>query len=615
MPAPRPVTAAQVVEKSAELRRRHTSPQGPERHEPRRSPAIELDDMPELLPRDGFMPIPQKCVECGYLARTYTAEEGPIHFWCHHKRWPLYERLWAERRFGQKVAADLFGDAPKTETAGQEPEKKTEPERPKLWSTRKWRSLDWRHTAFVSFAEGLGITDAGDRFKVSKRSSLAKFIEALPLDVARVYLVGARPGKAGAAGFREWAFGELPFGWEHGRHFLDGDRSPVLRYRTVASRRLEVHQAATWFGDGSYTVAEAQRALAAVRAAVAGAFGEGASVLSTPGSTGRELWLRTIPSGDGWPVLSDEAQELIRSTSGQGRITRDAELSAAAELRPELPGLAELDGRLMYGALCWELGGGGVIHDHESWVDPYARGRYRVRFCVPRDWDHVGLLPVADEAGGWVYPDQAGEVAETWCDGAELRLAVDRGWRVEVLERLLLVDRKADPLGAWAKKLVAAREGADDPLAQFALRSILLHGIGAFHGRPRTVTRVGASPPRGVRDVWVAGDGLYTWQESEPAALPELAHPEWSSAVWARCRVRLLEAPTGKRDVKAGALYVPRSSVVAFRTDALYLDHDPRWPDDGRVGRLRLKNWTAGPLPHPSSTAELLSIRAKERAA
>src|SRR5260221_684717 len=87
----------------------------------------------------------------------------------------------------------------------------------------------------------------------------------------------------------------------------------------------------------------------------------------------------------------------------------------------------------------------------------------------------------------------------------------------------------------------------------------------------------------GVRALRVDGDRL-VWVEQAPNATPDLAHPEWSSTIWARARARLLSAPSS-----TGALSLDSSQVVAFSTDAIYATCDPHWPDDGTVGRWRLK--------------------------
>lgn len=471
-----------------------------------------------------------------------------------------------------------------------------------------------------------GIVTRRERRRHSERRST--FVE-VPADAAalldrhgadgdRLYLVGDIPG-FGLDGLRSWAMPEqLPAGWAHDRHYLELP-APVLRYRHDDGRAVEVHRAAAWFGELDVTPAVAGDALALVDELVAGAFDEG-RLLSTPASTGRYLLMRTVPFNREWPVLTDELQELIRSTSGQGRIELiDHDID-------ELAALVELDGRLMYAALCWGLAGGGVHHDHTDRFEGYTRARYRVRFRVPDDWRHVGLLAVMDEGGGWRWPRQPGETAETWCDGAELQVALARRWPVTIRERLLWPDTpNRGPLDAWAEKLREIRASIDGEsftakdspppavaaAARAAVRAIILHGIGALHGRPHKLSRVvpiadaAQVPPHARPTLRREGDWLI-WAEGSDAAWPEMSHPEWSAAIWARARTRLL---TGPGD--AGALHLPYRDVVAFRTDAIYTTVDPHWPDDGAAGRYRTKRTVAGPLPYPTNHTELLQLRAK----
>jgi hypothetical protein len=54
---------------------------------------------------------------------------------------------------------------------------------------------------------------------------------------------------------------------------------------------------------------------------------------------------------------------------------------------------------------------------------------------------------------------------------------------------------------------------------------------------------------------------------------------------------------------------LPRSEVVALRTDALYLTRDPGWIDGGSIGEFRVKGHAVGPIDRPTDIAELLSIK------
>ena len=494
------------------------------------------------------------------------------------------------------------GDAPApTKAAPCEAEGSTAPPA-RVASRRMVRNYRTKPTVFVAWP-----------------ATVRELLELVGDDVERVYLIGDRPDQT-AAGVRAWATGELPPGWSHGEagHYTTGG-SPVLRY-TRRGRSLEVHRAASWFGDGPIDEDDAGEAWRLLERLCERTFDRG-QLLSTPSTTGRYLWSRTLPDGAEWPVLPDELQERIRSTSGQGRIEL-LELEA-----DELPALVEYDGRIMYGALCWGLAGGQARHDTGDTFAGQQRGRYRVTYEVPRDWSHVGLLPAANEDGpGWRYPRRPGELAGAWVDGAELAIAIQQGWRVRIHERILFDGYRgtAGPLDKWARLLLEAREKVTraveagrmtapvGELVAAGVRAILIASIGAFHGRPRKVTRASTR----IEDVPAHAEGrhvidgtTYVWTELERSGWSHMAHPEWSSAIWARARARLLRCPTGRRGEYAGALSVPASTVLAMRTDALYLTADPEWHDDGAAGRLRRKEVIGGPIPTPRTTAELLELR------
>lgn len=446
--------------------------------------------------------------------------------------------------------------------------------------------------------------------------------ELRTLDSCRRWL-GTKAGDAG----------ELPEGWRGDGHYLRPP-APIFRFRHDDGRRLTVLRAAAWWGEGDYTADDAALAWGRLSELVAGNFDEG-RVLLTPATTGRYLLLRSITFGRSWPTLDDELQELIRSTSGQGRIQHFDHGAG-----DELVDLVAYDARLAYAACATELGAGAPVRDR---VDDYAgqqRGRYLVDVTVPRDWSRacscgapghpgIGLLPNASNTGAWEYPANPGATFATWCDGAELRVALDHGWRVTIRERLLfpwppypaLTRRsgqptKRGPLDVWAPRLAALRAAAaaGDPMVASALRAIVLTGIGAMHGRGHRTTHVvgiddAGELPADVDDVERVDDWLvYTEGERDAAKWAAMSHPEWSAAIWGRARARLLDAPGAER-VRTGALHVPASTVLAFRTDAIWLvGHDPEWRDDGRVGRYR----RAAVLPRvelPRSARQLDQIR------
>jgi hypothetical protein len=469
---------------------------------------------------------------------------------------------------------------------------------------RVWRELRPRVTRFVPVA-----------------ASAADLLAALPVGVERVFMVGGRPG-GDARGVVSWAVPEagLPPGWEAGQHYLDG-MAPVMRYRHANGHRVELLRAAGWFGEGDYTAAEAAAAWGRLAVLCRAVFPE-SQLLTTPATTGRELFLRSIPRKfDGWPTLPLDLQDLIRSTAGQGRI----ELLGARG-QEQLGGLAELDGRLMYAALAWGMPTGEVTHDTRGEDAGLARARYRVEGEVPRDWaercacgapghDGIGLFGVHGDAGGMRYPHEPGEPYACWVDGAELRVALLHGWRPAIRERLVWAgSRGKAPLDVWARQLTMLYQRCAedrDPageLARRGARAIVLHAIGAFWGKgtPVTYSVPMAEAHRVPEGVEVRLEGTHlVWVEQRGPSWPALAHPEWCASIWARARARLLDGPG-----ETGGLHTPAQNVVAFRTDAIYAQHAPAWRDDGKAGRLRLKSYRPGPLPWPASHGDLLAMRA-----
>lgn len=468
-----------------------------------------------------------------------------------------------------------------------------------------------------------------------ERRKAAGLLARVADDAERVYLTGERPG--GRDGPGAWA-AELPPGWApHPRgHYLEGEH-PAWRFVRPDGTPLEVLRAAAWYGEGDYSAQTAAQAWELLHAELVDAFGAGAVLLSSPASTGRDLFLRVIPRGREWPTLSADHQELVRATTGQGRI----------ELLPhagELPELVGYDGRLMYAALCRELPVGPAEHVRATEYLGHTRARYNATAHVPTDWatrcscgapghPGLGLLGVHEHGAGWEYPSEPGRSFSGWWDGAELHVALAHGWTFTYHTALVFPRCEgAGPLDGWATRLVRARDRlaqrhqaepaarASAKLAAAGVRAIVLHAIGAFHPGRRKVTKscaveLAAGIPATARDVRTEGERA-VWTEYVEPAWPELVHPEWSAAIWARARARLLHAPAPSRTAykrgHVGALHVPARSLVAFRTDAIYLDHDPGWPDDGRPGRYRRQVRVAGPMPAPASHAQLLEVTGGE---
>lgn len=426
---------------------------------------------------------------------------------------------------------------------------------------------------------------------------------------ARIFLTGARPGRDGSAEeMRRW-FEAVPedaeiLGW---RAHSD---SPALTLK-FEGRPVEIRRAVDWFGEGA-APAECAAAAAELGELLASTFW-GAVMFATPAMTGLDTWDRSAGSTE-FPSLPAEVRDLIRETTGQGRI----QVTPPPSPITEIPGLWHYDTRLAYAA----IGGDGFpvtlrAHDRQPIFEGYAPGRYAVEFEVPHGWDHVGILAVRGaDRWSWHYPDSPGTYGPTWADACEIQLALSCGWRVQVRERLLFAPGR--PLDSWrAGMLRIWRLSRGNPLIQRAVRAILLHGIGSF-ARSETVTNMVRLPvtarwdgnPADVlheRYIESADEWELTVREELSSWSQRYTHPEWAAHIWARQRCRLLMGPRRAY----GALTVARGDVLGMETDGLYLATDPGWNDDGEPGRMRLKSHTPGPLPAPRTMAELHELRAR----
>lgn len=409
------------------------------------------------------------------------------------------------------------------------------------------------------------------------------------------------------------AAAEPPPGWRAMRHHLD-DRTPVWRYERHDGRRLAVYSAATWWGREPATAEQSAAAWRRLGLIVADTW-KGGQLLSTPGATGLDLLRRSLPAGERYATLDSETQDLIRSFAGQGRIepARDGWEALRRRVGPTLPRVEVWDMRLAYAAVAWGLAEGEPVHDFgDGWSDR-DEGFCRCTVTVPDGWSHLGLVPRRGDHG-WDYPATPGERWDTWLHGSEVWLLRQWGWAHDVHERILF-PRSGKPLARFTQRLVRARESQPahaDRLVRAGLRAILLHSIGRLHGRPPVIVRSipldqADEVPEDAADVHMR-DGELRWTErSGEAHDPAVSHPEWSAAIWARTRVRLVDSP-GVDGVRTGAMYLHPASVVALRTDAIWTTDRPGWEDDGRPGRFTLRAASETPADTPRSLGELLAL-------
>lgn len=408
----------------------------------------------------------------------------------------------------------------------------------------------------------------------------------------RVFILGKPPTNAAVLG----QAAEL----DGARIYLDG-HYPTVTWSDADGVQRRVSYAQSWFGEGDYTVEDCHAVWRDLQAMIRSVWKDDtAALLMSPATTGRDLWQRTIPA-DGWPIMSPEWQDEVRSHSGQGRI------QTFAGPRLTAGPIHEYDARLAYTALTRRLPVGHPVDGMPGRFDP---GKLYVRWTAPAGWKHPGILPEPLPATrSWHWP----LTGAGWVDSCEYDLANKWGWSLTV-EEAYHWPETADPLRTWQTRLLRILDMADGAgprtdAWRHACRGMILYALGAMHGAPHKVTASGPNPPRDARSIRQTGPDSYTWHTVQPPAWPDMLHPEWTSTVWARARVRLLDAPRPGGG-RCGALHVPAETLIAFRTDAIYTDAPMDvGDDDGAPGRYRLKA-TYPQGPRPRSGLDILRLKA-----
>lgn len=411
-----------------------------------------------------------------------------------------------------------------------------------------------------------------------------------------------------------------------GSVFVDGAH-PVLHGPGL--RGVYVTEAAQWFGQDRINalpcaiddrVSRCSALLDYIERALRFEWQDDVSLLASPGVTGRDLWLRTVPDR-GYPLVSPDAQDWIRNHSGQARIEMFPARAAVAR------GLVEYDMRLAYVACTRGLPIGEPIEvgAADLWAellrarslapDPILRrpGRVSIDFVAPAGWSGPGLLPVHD-GQRWRWPTIGKHSAVV--DTCEMELAVRYGWHIEPTPGAvsLLWHETGDPYRKFiyrCERVLDRAErhwgGLSGGMARNVLRAVMLHTIGAMYGAPHPVSRTGqdVDVPIDAQRLRANTDGSLSWVELQPTRWPSTSHPEWVAHIWARARCRILSGPG-----KTGLLHLPANiEPVAVRTDAVYLTGDPEWPDDGKAGRFVRKRVVPGPIPWPTTSAQLIAAR------
>lgn len=476
-----------------------------------------------------------------------------------------------------------------------------------------------RVTVYADWKAGRAVTDTGRSLSFPASGSLSELahsITAAGIEVERIYLCRERPADYAAWLMDKGMFAEYTPG-KNGHFFDEKDEEKHLaRWQHRASgRELEVQHIYTWFGD-ECTPEQASAAMNLLTQSVQRAFSTDTPLYRTPSLTFQTLWtIINRRTGKTFPLLPPEIRQLIRETSGQGRV----ELLTPDELE-RISEIDYYDGRFMYAALTWGMPTELASHDFLNEYAGKVPARYRIRFTVPENWRHVGLFMVPKDAvtgnardkGEWLFPGEkyAGQSFETWADGSELDVAYNLPagmprWNIEILERMVFKPERESaavkPLDTITEKLRTMREqlaqAANDErtpderkvlyqLAAAGARNILLHGIGSFHRHERAVTILASRNDAPDEFIHMSPeplyDDVYAFQVMQKTAqwTQQFEHPEWSALIWARCRARMTRA----------ALSVPREHIIAIRTDAIALCAErSEWNENEQIGQLRRK--------------------------
>lgn len=526
--------------------------------------------------------------------------------------------------------------------------------RPKVYPTKPLRIL------WLDSKSGTGYTSRGHKVNPSMggrrtvNPSLLDILETAATEGAEMVLLTGGGLKAAKDG-GHWATAETA-GWEHGNHWIDSN-NVTARYRhTVTGTAVTIGLASNWFGSVPVNPEQANKAWGVLSHFITKVEPK-LSPMRSAGKTGAFLWgFGVLPTKFDPPALDGWIADLLHQTSGQGHIEHLVAGDYAAKhpdcvplidpkQTPTIDSFAVIDGRFMYASVCKELGVGPVHELGQSdaadlWQEnPYAKARYRVRFTVPKDWDHIGILGMRDETNRdtWLYPNRPGSRNETWADHRELIVAAKHGWVIEPLEALRFTE-KMRPLDTFAERIIRLRSEVDsgygkgyDPVAldaaMAALRAILLHGIGRFAMRGQDTMKlansIDAVPSDAMGTLLELPDGQFSYRSR--AGLSEddqtFYHPELAAQVWGWARANVLDANT-KSGHRTGALNVDPRTLIGIETDAIYTTSLPRWAapvehggaDDGMVGRLRLKGFTTGRMKTPETleARETLKKRAEK---
>jgi hypothetical protein len=332
----------------------------------------------------------------------------------------------------------------------------------------------------------------------------------------------------------------------------------------------------------------------------------GIPVLTSPSVTGSLLLEMNLPYNLELDPLEDKYSQLIHDNTTQPR-----QEVLTQKLGDTISDFYYLDGRWMYAAcLDYEYPCGQPIYDDMPFYQKYAVGWYYVHFTVPSNWQHVGILPVKKDKS-WYWPNTPNETYTGWICEPELRVAVENGWNIKVINRLLFP--KGRPFRNWKTLLVDMREDAskieDVNIRKHitgAFREMMLHAIGRMYSREwkreekltldeYAVKLESMSVESRLRTVR-RGNYMYVPVTEKLAGKDEKwLLPYLPAYVWSYCR----------RLVTLQLLQLPYDAILGCRLDGIYLSENPNIEDTGKIGAFRLKGELHGTYKTPRTNDEI----------
>lgn len=326
----------------------------------------------------------------------------------------------------------------------------------------------------------------------------------------------------------------------------------------------------------------------------------GFGFLVSPTLTGLYGVEASIPYKTPETVASDSFREYLHANTTQGRGENFS--------RGEFPGFQYWDRRFAYASdACGDLPTGTEQESSLDYFVPFLAAFYHVRFQVPADWQHVGLLP-ALTAEGWRWPRTPGSWYESACVAEpELRLAIESGWRVEVVRRWSFTNgRPLEKFTGDMKKLVVQSQSRGDSIASKIFRRITLNAYGGLYARSfERESFVAESELLERNDAAVLTaqpvEGGAMVQDRSAKRDSRFYMPEWTAYIWSRARARLA----------AAMLSIPFRDLLACHVDAVYSSRDLPEPFAGdSVGKFRLKGRIDAPV-RVENARDFVRVRAQ----